>query len=109
MNGGEREKRFRNKTKGIRKSSIKAGIDFIYRQIEKVNLDATWARLRRSSVYDDKNDDVFANRSHTNVTKEESSSSKLQSVLLNLFGKVLWAYFLLFSLFNPGSPLVRIL
>lgn len=53
MNEGEREKRFRNKTKGISKSSIKDGIDFIYWQIEKVNLDTTWAHLLHP-VYDNK-------------------------------------------------------
>lgn len=39
--------------KAYEKSSIKDGIDFIYWQIEKVNLDATWAHLLHP-VYDNK-------------------------------------------------------
>lgn len=66
MNEGEREKRFRNKTKGIWKSSIKDGIDFIYWQIEKVNLDTMWAHLLCWYMIIK---GVFANRSHRNLTK----------------------------------------
>lgn len=52
--------------KAYEKSSIKDGIDFIYWQIEKVNLDTMWAHLLcRCTIIKG----VFANRSHRNFTK----------------------------------------
>lgn len=84
----EEEKRFRNKTKGRWKVTWKAGIDFIHREIEEVNLD--WISPSSAAPLSDDKRSVLPIGPPAVAQKKSSSSKTPKSGLLCGGSRLAW-------------------